>query len=193
MSLSDSGFISRWQRDLRDDAAVNDIDLKVGFVMSTLADQYTDPSKGYEAGRHIRPVSKEHGDKGTRMIARLARVTGRNVAPSIRKLTALGYLEKTFDYRQKSGWVNEYRLVFRWLAAERPTDAPRNVARDVPEVDSWGFAPESMSGSYEAPAAEPRALPCRADQEKQEKPKGRRVVRRPAAPGAGPAEVTNDR
>lgn len=221
MSISDGRLIGQWQRSLRDDLAVNDIDLKVGFIMSTLADQYTDPSKGYQAGWHIRPVSKEHGDKGTRMIARLARVAERNVAPSIRRLTALGYLEKTFDYRQKSGWVNEHRLVFRWLAgqcpteaqentseyrdvrrthrgtsdgrtdntAESPTNAPRNVTGDVPEVGSWGLAPEELVNSCDdAPAAKPRPRCDAADQERTEKLESRRVVRRPATSSVGPLE-----
>jgi hypothetical protein len=97
--MSDNGFISRWQRALRDDPKTSDLDWKVGMALSTYADQYTDPVKGFTAGHHARP--------GVVVLSRTSHVARRYIAAVLENLTCRGYIELAGVVKKK----NEYRVI----------------------------------------------------------------------------------
>jgi hypothetical protein len=100
--MSDNGFISRWQRTLRDDPKTTDLDWKVGVALSTYADQYTDEARGWIAGHHARP--------GVVRLSQVSHVARRYIRAVTENLISRGYIEQTAAGTGKNS-RNEYRLI----------------------------------------------------------------------------------
>lgn len=101
--MSDNGFVPRWQRTLRDDPKTSDLDWKVGMALSTYADDYTDPAKGFIAGHHARP--------GVIRLSEVSHVARRYIRPVLENLLGRGYIEQTAACNKKLGKNTEYRLI----------------------------------------------------------------------------------
>ena len=183
--MSDNGFISRWQRALRDDPETSDLDWKVGMALSTYADQYTDPARGYIAGHHARP--------GLTRLAQAAHVARRNVPGVLAGLIDRKLIELGENNVKRPGRNYEYTL----LSLESVTvDTKESVTGDTGESvtvdtkesvtgDTQGIAQDVSSVSAQpvrdqadAPAAPPAAMTDeKKDQEQAAKP--------PESPAAG--------
>lgn len=188
--MSDNGFISKWQRALRDDPRTNELDWKVGMALSTFADQYTDPAKGYVAGQHARA--------GTARLSATSHVTSRWVPKVLETLASRGYIQQTVESNRRTGTKAEYCL----LAQGQPSGCPGESTVDAPGKplpiprgnhsrfpgNVQGRAhpvtsvlPQPVRDQADAPAAPPAAMTN--EKEKAEEP-ARRVVNRRVPPAS---------
>ena len=101
--MSDNGFISQWQRTLRDDPWTTDLEWKVGMALSTFADQYTDPAKGYIAGHHARP--------GLTRLSEASHVGRRYIPKVLSVLAERKLIELPDNHTKRSGKYYEYKLI----------------------------------------------------------------------------------